>query len=355
MAHAQRRRRGRGSRPAARRRGSDAHRASLADDVSPAFLARQRHRPRHRHERHRHRALGHPRQGARRSLPQAVGRPGARLRPDSTAISAAARWRISTRRRRARSASASSRARQVEDGFTAFKSMAVPPTMPIEGCSPIRARRGVRGGDARRGRRSIDIMVDCHARPSPRMGLLFAKALEPYGLYWFEEPCWPESVDGMAAIQRGGEHADRDRRARRRALAPFRELLDEARLRASASPTSRTAAASPRRGASPPWPRRTASPSRRTTRRARSARPPRSSSASREPCYIICEAVTSDVPWRDEVATQSHPIDPAGMLARATDKPGLGIEIDLDVVAKHPFEPELLQRVFYADGSVGDW
>ena len=43
---------------------------------------------------------------------------------------------------------------------------------------------------------TIDIMVDCHARPSPRMGLLFAKALEPYGLYLFEEPCWPESVEG---------------------------------------------------------------------------------------------------------------------------------------------------------------
>jgi galactonate dehydratase len=73
------------------------------------------------------------------------------------------------------------------------------------------------------------------------------------------------------------------------------------------------------------------------------------------PSYIICEAVTSDVPWRDEVASESHPIDPNGMLARATDRPGLGIEIDLDVVAQHPFQPELPQRVFYADGSVGDW
>ena len=48
----------------------------------------------------------------------------------------------------------------------------------------------------------IDIMVDCHARPSPRMGLLFAKALEPYNLYFFEEPCWPETIDGIAEIQR---------------------------------------------------------------------------------------------------------------------------------------------------------
>ena len=44
----------------------------------------------------------------------------------------------------------------------------------------------------------IDIMVDCHARPSPAMGLRFAKALEPYGLYFFEEPCWPETVDDIA-------------------------------------------------------------------------------------------------------------------------------------------------------------
>ena len=34
------------------------------------------------------------------------------------------------------------------------------------------------------------------------MGLQFAKALEPYGLYFLEEPCWPESVDGLAAINR---------------------------------------------------------------------------------------------------------------------------------------------------------
>ena len=88
----------------------------------------------------------------------------------------------------------------VEDGFTAFKSMAVPETMPVEGLKPIRyAEENVRAmreavGD------DIDIMVDCHARPSPAMGLKFGVALEPYGLYFFEEPCWPESLDGLAAI-----------------------------------------------------------------------------------------------------------------------------------------------------------
>ena len=70
---------------------------------------------------------------------------------------------------------------------------------------------------------------------------------------------------------------------------------------------------------------------------------------------MICEAVTADVPWRAEVVTESHRIDPNGMHAYPSEAPGLGVEIDLDVVRAHPFEQEVLQRVFYADGSVGDW
>jgi galactonate dehydratase len=56
-----------------------------------------------------------------------------------------------------------------------------------------------------------------------------------------------------------------------------------------------------------------------------------------------------------EVVDDSHSIDRDGMRASRGDRPGLGVEIDLDVVREHPFEPELPQRVFYADGSVGDW
>ena len=73
------------------------------------------------------------------------------------------------------------------------------------------------------------------------------------------------------------------------------------------------------------------------------------------PSYVICEAVTADVPWRGDVVTESHPLERDGMRALPSDRPGLGVEIDLDVVRAHPFEPELPQRVFHADGSVGDW
>ena len=44
-------------------------------------------------------------------------------------------------------------------------------------------------------------------------------------------------------------------------------------------------------------------------------------------------------------------IDPV----KAPLSPGLGIAINEAEVKKHPFQQELPQRVFYSDGSVGDW
>jgi len=225
--------------------------------------------------------------------------------------------------------------------------------MPLEGLAPVRhaercvaAMRDAVGAD-------VDIMVDCHARPSPRMGHLFAAALEPFGLYWLEEPCWPERAGDIAAIQRSVKTpiATGERLV---GVQGFRELLElgacsvlqpdithcggltEARRIAALAEAYRVALA------------------------PHNPQGPVSTAASIElglatPSYMICEAVTADVPWRAEVATESHRIDPNGMRAYPSEVPGLGVEIDLDVVRAHPFEPELLQRVFYADGSVGDW
>ena len=44
-----------------------------------------------------------------------------------------------------------------------------------------------------------------------------------------------------------------------------------------------------------------------------------------------------------------------GRIARPSTQPGLGVRINEDEVKKHPFEPEIVERTFYKDGSVGDW
>lgn len=127
------------------------------------------------------------------------------------------------------------------------------------------------------------------------MGLKFGRALDPYGLYFFEEPCWPECVDGLARINEAlvtpvatGERVTHS--------AAFRELfekracdvcqldithcggLTEARRIAALADVYRIALA------------------------PHNPQGPVSTAASLEfgfaqPGYIICEAVHEDVPW----------------------------------------------------------
>lgn len=241
----------------------------------------------------------------------------------------------------------------VDDGFTAFKTMAVPETMPLEGLRPIKyAEACVRAmreavGD------NIDIMVDCHARPSPRMGMLFAKALEPYGLYWFEEPCWPETVEDIALIQRAvstpiatgerlvSQHQVREYLETRACSVLQCDIthcggLSEMRRIAAMTEAYRVALA------------------------PHNPQGPVSTAASLEfgfatPSYIICETVHLDVPWRQDIVSEGFVVEKNGRIVRPGNRPGLGIEINEAEVAKHPFEQEIPKRTYYADGAVGDW
>lgn len=241
----------------------------------------------------------------------------------------------------------------VSDGFTAFKSMAVPETMALEGLKPIhyaeacvKSMREAVGDD-------IDIMVDCHARPSPRMGLQFASALEPYGLYFFEEPCWPESMEDIALIQRAvktpiatgerlvGIHAFRELFEKRAASVIQPDIthcggLSEVRRIAAMAEAYKVSVA------------------------PHNPQGPVSTAASIEfgfstPSYIICESVHNDVPWREEVVSEGFSVEKKGRIVKPNRIPGLGIEINEAEVKKHPFQQEVLQRTFHKDGSVGDW
>ncbi len=241
----------------------------------------------------------------------------------------------------------------VAEGYTAFKSMAVPPTMPIEGLRPVRraeaavaAMREAVGDD-------VDIMVDCHARPSPAMGLKFGQALDPYGLYFFEEPCWPESVDGLAMINAAittpvatGERVTE--------LSAFRELFARRACEVCQLDITHCGGLTNARRIA------ALADAHRIALAPHNPQGPVSTAASLEfgfsqPGYIICETVHGDVPWRADVVSEGYTIEPEGRLVRPNTRPGLGIEINEAAVARHPFEQELPQRVFYPDGAAGDW
>src|SRR5262249_14602404 len=241
----------------------------------------------------------------------------------------------------------------VEDGFTAFKSMAVPETAPLEGLAPIRYAEACVAAMREAVGEKIDIMVDCHARPSPRMGMRFATALESYGLYWFEEPCWPEAADDIAAIQQAVSTpiATGERLVTQHA---FRELLEKRACSVLQPDITHCGGLSEARRIA------AMAEAYRVALAPHNPQGPVSTAAALEfgfatPSYVICESVHADVPWRQDVVREGFTVETKGRLVRPGSRPGLGIEINEAEVKKHPFQQEVPQRTFYADGSVGDW
>tara|TARA_R110000782_G_scaffold24427_3_gene63653 strand:+ start:645 stop:1823 length:1179 start_codon:yes stop_codon:yes gene_type:complete len=241
----------------------------------------------------------------------------------------------------------------VERGFSAFKSMAVPPTMALEGNTAVNAAvaavqsmRDAVGSD-------IDIMVDCHARPSPAMGRRFAEALDPYDLYFLEEPCWVEAPSDMALI-RNAVATPIATGERLTYLNQFKDLLAIGACDVIQPDITHCGGLSAARKIA------AIAEAHRVAIAPHNPQGPVSTSASIElgfatPDYVICETVDSDVPWRSDVVSHGYQLDENSRTVTASDTPGLGVEINEREVAKYPFEQEVLQRAFYKDGSVGDW
>jgi len=241
----------------------------------------------------------------------------------------------------------------VANGYTAFKSMAVPPTSALEGSAPVAAAEQAVAAMREAVGPQIDIMVDCHARPSPAMGLQFAKALEPYRLYFLEEPCWPELVQSLSHINASvstpiatGERLTH--------LSQFRDLFAARGCEVAQPDITHCGGLSAARKIA------ALAEAYRVALAPHNPQGPVSTAASFEfgfsqPDYVICETVSEDVEWRAEIVQDHHALNKRNRTVTPSDKPGLGIDINEAAILKHPFEQELPQQVFYADGSVGDW
>jgi galactonate dehydratase len=73
------------------------------------------------------------------------------------------------------------------------------------------------------------------------------------------------------------------------------------------------------------------------------------------PNFVIQEEMTGAVPWYDEVAeTPIRRVDGAWQIP---DRPGLGVEVNEAVAAKHPFRQEVFHTLHAVleDGTIVDW
>lgn len=193
----------------------------------------------------------------------------------------------------------------------------------------------------------VDIMLDFHGRLSPTMAIIACEEFAPYHPFFVEEPCLPENVDAMLRVARKTNIpiATGERLFTR---FGFRETLEkgaasilqpdlaicggimEAKKIAAMAETYYVAIA-------PHCPYG-----------------PILAAASLQldaciPNFLIQEGCSSGLELLKE------PFEIKEGYIEVSEKPGLGIELDEEIIAKYPYRPCDVPRWYHEDGSFANW
>ena len=195
----------------------------------------------------------------------------------------------------------------------------------------------------------VDLMLDNHGQLAPGDAIELGRALAPFGLLFFEEPVppdTPEALAKVAAAQLPLRLATGERLFTKWEYRPVLQagLIDVAQpdiCHAGGLTELRKIAAMAEASYIKVAPHNPNGPV---------ATIASVHLAAAIPNFLILEMAQQ--PLRAEV--QRHGLTIKDGWAELPRRPGLGIELDPDVIAAHPYAPGDYEPAFYADGSVAD-
>ncbi|MBI2942511.1 MAG: galactonate dehydratase [Chloroflexi bacterium] len=196
-----------------------------------------------------------------------------------------------------------------------------------------------------------DLMCDCHGRFRPAVAIRLGRALEPYGLLFFEEPVPPDNTLALRNVRAAGLSMDLATGERAFTKWGYRELIEnqlvdviqpdlchaggiKETLKIAAMAETYSIVVAPH---NPNGPVGTAASVH---------------VAACMPNFLTLEYALS--PTRDECQAGEVLKAVGGKIALPT-RPGLGIELDEDYLAHHPWQGvKLWPGLHFADGGVAD-
>jgi galactonate dehydratase len=90
----------------------------------------------------------------------------------------------------------------VDRGFTAMKTGVTEAVRPVQGDGFVRRAAGRMEALRDALGETVEIAFDAHGRLTPAMSIKLARALEPYDVWFLEEPALPENAKGLADVAR---------------------------------------------------------------------------------------------------------------------------------------------------------
>ena len=201
----------------------------------------------------------------------------------------------------------------------------------------------------------VEIMIDFHGRcASTSVAVQYIDALAPSRPLFVEEPIQPGDAPGHEADQRQVARPDRHRRTAGRSQGVRRSVpaAGDQHRSAGSLPRRRLQRSAQDRGHGR---YRRAWASHRITRWDRLPGVAALHFDIATPNFVIQEEMSGAVPWYHEIV--DGPIRARDGHWLVPDRPGLGVEVNEAVAAKHPFQPEIqaATQAILDDGTIVDW
>jgi galactonate dehydratase len=239
----------------------------------------------------------------------------------------------------------------VESGFKALKTQSTTPVLPVQGdgifrraAEQVEALRNAVGED-------VEIAWDAHGRLTPAMSIKLARALEPYNVWFLEEPALPENAKGLAQVARATTIpvATGERLFTKWAFREVLELGGAALLQPDLSHCGGVLEGRAIASMAEVYfcgfaPHNPLGPVNTVV----SAHVGMAS-----PNFVALEICLYAPDWTRELVTD--PIVFSGGYLELSDKPGWGVELDVELCRAHPYKPSKLPILQHPSGAVADW
>src|SRR5205809_4873922 len=239
----------------------------------------------------------------------------------------------------------------VESGFSAMKTGVVEAVLPLQGDAVFRratehleALRDAVGED-------VELAWDAHGRLPPAMSIKLARAIEPYNVWFLEEPAPPENVKGLAEVARATSIpvATGERLFTKWAFRDVLELGAAALLQPDLSHCGGVLEARAIASMAEVYfcgfaPHNPLGPVNTIVS---------AHVATATPNFVALEICHYAEEWTRDLLTE--PLEFADGYLELSDRPGWGIELDVELCRGHPYRPSKLPLLRHPSGAVADW
>jgi galactonate dehydratase len=239
----------------------------------------------------------------------------------------------------------------VEAGFTAMKTGLTVPVLPVQGdgffaraAEHCAALREAVGDD-------VEIAWDAHGRLAPAMSIKLARAIEPYNVWFLEEPALPENAKALAQVARATSIpvATGERLFTKWAFRDVLELGAAALVQPDLSHCGGVLEARAIAAMAEVYycgfaPHNPLGPVNTIV----SAHVGMAS-----PNFVALETCVYPPEWTRELLTE--PLRIANGYLELSDAPGWGVELDVELCRRHPYRPYKLPLLQHPSGAIGDW